>query len=55
MNRIGITLLSIFLSRAFSSIVGGHRIAASALSTLSIEGLEVASGLRCFSVDSVGL
>ena len=49
------TRTSIFLRRAFSSIVAGHSGAAGAFSALLIETLEVTSGLWRGSVASVGL
>lgn len=55
MKRIGITRMSIFLSRAFSSMVDGPCSVAGAFSALLAEALEVMSGLWLGSVDSVGL
>ena len=42
---MGITRMSIFLSRAFSSMVGGHSGVTAAFSALLIEALEITSGL----------
>ena len=50
------TRRSIFLSRAFSSILlGGHSSVGGAFSALLIEALDVTSGLWSASVGSVGL
>lgn len=52
---MGITRMSIFLSRAFSLMVGGHPTMTAAFSTLLIEALETTSGPWSGSVNAVGL
>ena len=49
------TRISIFLSRAFSSMVGGHSNVGGAFSALLIEALDITSGLWSAPVGSVGL
>ena len=49
-KRIGITRKSIFLSRAFSSMVDGHSSVSGALSALLVELVDVISGLGFGSV-----
>ena len=48
---MGITRTSIFLSRAFSSMFGGHWSVTAAFSALLTEALEITSGLWSGSIE----
>ena len=52
---MGMTRMSIFLSRAFSSILGGHLSGTAAFSALLLDALEIGSGLWSGSVEINGL